>query len=130
MPMVAPTVTGHSEFWGGSAVYAPLGVRSGLDRRAMQLVAKSRPLRAVLDAYINSGATPAFTDTYKRVEAVADTSGQDLGGARPVETVTAVSATGNAAIVAQIDALLDEFHEDIVYVEDSGGNGGGGKARF
>lgn len=131
MGLVAPTVTGYSEFWGGANAYAPLGVRSTIDRRAMQLLARDRPLRAALDAYVNAGGTPAISDSVKRVQAFADTTGLDLGGVRPIETVTIVSTNGNSTIAGGLDNLLDEFHEDIAtYPTDASGNGGGGKSGF
>lgn len=132
MPLVAPTVTGYSEFWGGSDVYAPLGVRSTAERRGFQIINRNRPLRAALDAYVNAATTPAISATYKRVEAVQDDGGSDLGGARPIETVTAVSDTGDATIAAALDKLLDEFNDDAIasYPADASGNGGGGKSGF
>lgn len=130
MPLELPTVTGYSSFWGGSNVYAPLSIRSNVARRGMQLVARDRPLRAALDALINAGATPSFSETYKRVQAEQDV-GQALSGSRTIETVTLVSDTIAAGNVTDLDDLVDYNNEaPLTYPADLSGNGGGGKNGF
>jgi hypothetical protein len=97
----------------------------------MQLLSRSRAVRAALDAYVNSGATPAISETYVRIKAVRDGSGTDMGGARETETVTIVSDTGDADIAADLDGLLDQYvTTTAVYPEDASGNGGGGKLGY
>lgn len=131
MSLTLPTVTGYSEFWGGANQYAPLRKRSSIDARAMLLLARNRPVRAAMDAYVNSGATPAISDSYKRVTAVRNGAGTDLSGDRPIETVTVVNTTGDASIASDLDGMLDRFHDArLVYPDDLSGNGGGGKNGF
>lgn len=129
MPLETPTVTGYSEFWGGANAYAPARARSSVERRGIQLIARVRGVRALLDAYVNSGATPAVSDSYKRVKAVQDTAGADLGGVRTIETVTVVSTTADADNATDMDNLLDRYFDPpLTYPVDLSGNGGGGKA--
>lgn len=137
MSISAPTVTGWSNFWGNSPnSYAMQNARTYHERALARVMAKPgyRGMRALFRLMNGTAVGQTASATYARVSAPAGlTESAQLGGARVIETATAV----NRATVAADRTFLNENIYDAIfdmdpaissYPVDASGNGGGGKA--
>lgn len=80
-----------------------------------------------LIALIGAAAGDATAaSTHKRVQAVADVTGNEQGGDRTIETFTGIDRVTTAADVTSFDAAL-ALSSKPTYAVDRSGNGGGGK---
>lgn len=128
-----PASTGWSSFWGTAPnAHQLLFGRSSAERRAAIALSRggSRPLRAAMKALSGAAAGGAVSDTKAQVQAA---NGDNVGGARVVETVTLITGNTTAAQETYSEArVLDAVFaaEPSSYPVDASGNGGGGKIGF
>lgn len=73
-----------------------------------------------------SGSTASYT--YKQV--AGQTGDNNLGGVRPIETITVINRASTAADITAITALINRQVYPSSYPADLSGNGGGGKGAW
>lgn len=150
MSVTFPTMSGYSAFWertGDLVPYSPLaraqqGWRSKLEWQLSQLFAKQqmREIKELMYTLVTGAVGDTALATYARVQPPTDPSAAtpavtgvgDLGGNRPIETVTVINRATTAADITYLQDILNGEMQpgpsSLTLVADAGGNGGGGKA--
>lgn len=105
--------------------------KTGNAHTALSMVTRSRTygraaFRALLKSLVDGAVGDAASASHKRVAAERDLEGNVQGGARTIETFSAINRNTTAADEAKLLAAL-ELSSKPTYPVDRSGNGGGGK---
>lgn len=111
--------------------HALLTNKTGNAHTALSMITRSRTygrasFRAILKSLVDGAVTDNAAATHKRVAAERDLEANVLGGARTIETFTAIDRATTAADETAMLAAL-ELSSKPTYPADASGNGGGGK---
>ena len=136
MALTAPTITGWSEFWGGSFAangYTLVGSEPvNMFANAAKIMARSgrREVRRALYALTGATVGTTATESYKQVDGPDGiTNNAALGGLRTINTVTVINRATITADQTKLQTMLNYGYSAPLssYPTDTSGNGGGGK---
>lgn len=84
----------------------------------------NRVINELFDTVLGAAAGGTAAATYPRVQHPTD---EEFGGARTVETVTAINRASTAADITALKLIFSDKSKPATYPADLSGNGGGGK---
>lgn len=101
------------------------------DHFLSKLTRRYRVFRGLMQGLIGATSGSNVTVTHSRETATqALSSITTYGGLLPIETVTDINRNTTATDVSNLKAAIDRQTKPASYIEDAGGNGGGGKSGF